>query len=115
MHSRTKTFEIRQRLGVALPSLVGVAPDNLLEAGIPGHDKPSRDTLAPQRRGVGRWPVTLTTERATPLRRWNPGWGGRSTARRPVVAVHKLFPRSPVFVKRRAHETAQPGPGARRS
>jgi hypothetical protein len=37
VHSRTETLEIRQRLGVALPGLPGVAPDNLLEAGVPGH------------------------------------------------------------------------------
>src|SRR5215469_8899438 len=55
-------------------------------------DKPPFDTLVPQRRGVGRWPVTLTTERANPLRRWNPGWGGCSTARRPVAAVKQTFP-----------------------
>jgi hypothetical protein len=57
--------------------------------------------------------VTLTTERATPLRSWNPGWGGRSTARRPVVAVNKLFPRPPVFVKRLTHEmTSRKVPGS---
>ena len=41
VHSRTKTLEIRQRFGVALPSLLGVAPDNLLEAGVPGHRQAS--------------------------------------------------------------------------
>ena len=30
--------------------------------------------------------MTMATERADPLRRWNTGWGGRSTTRRPVVA-----------------------------
>jgi hypothetical protein len=44
--------------------------------------------------------VTVTTERANPLRRRNPGWGGRSTARRPVAAMSKLFLRPPVLVKR---------------
>src|SRR3954454_22445310 len=39
-------------------------------------DKPPHDTLVPQRRGVVRWPMTITTERADPLRRWNPSWGG---------------------------------------
>src|SRR5579884_1293455 len=34
-----------------------------------------------------RWPVTSTTERANPLRLRNPGWGGCSSARRPVAAV----------------------------
>src|SRR6266480_709162 len=63
-------------------------------------DKPPLHTLVPQRRGVGTWPVTLTTERANPLRRWNPNWGGCSTARRPVAAVNKLFLRRSVFVKR---------------
>jgi hypothetical protein len=29
-----------------------------------------------------------------------PDWGGRSTARRPVAAVNKLFRKRPVFVKR---------------
>src|ERR1039457_3736935 len=53
-------------------------------------DKPPLDTLVPQRRGDGRWPVTLTTERAKPLRQWNPGWGGCSTARRPVAAEQTL-------------------------
>jgi hypothetical protein len=43
--------------------------------------------------------VTLTTGRANPLCRWNPGWGGRSTARRPAAAVNKVFPRRSVFVK----------------
>jgi len=76
-------------------------------------DKPLLDTLVPQRRGVGRWPVTLTTERANPLRRWNPGWGRCSTARRPVAAVNKLFLRGPVFVKRFTHEmTLQEVPGS---
>src|ERR1700722_5648727 len=63
-------------------------------------DKPPLDTLVPQRRGVGRWPVTLTTERANPLRRRNPDWGGCSTARRPVAAVSKLFLTRSVVVKR---------------
>jgi hypothetical protein len=40
VHSRTKAVEIRQRLGVPLTSLFSVAPDNLLEAGVLGHDKP---------------------------------------------------------------------------
>jgi hypothetical protein len=48
--------------------------------------------------------VTLTTERANPLCQRNPGWGGCSTARRPVAAVNKLFLRRPVFVKRFTHE-----------
>jgi hypothetical protein len=60
--------------------------------------------LVPQRRGVGRWPVTLTTERANPLRQWNPGWGGCSAARRPAAAANKLFLRRSVFVKRFTHE-----------
>src|ERR1700722_8517391 len=51
VHSRTETVEFRQRFGVTLPSLLGVAPDNLLEAGVLGHDMPPRDTLVPQRRG----------------------------------------------------------------
>src|ERR1700722_8542425 len=58
-------------------------------------DKPPHDTLVPQRRGVGRWPVTWTTERANPLRQWNPGWGGCSTARRPVAAVSETLPDAP--------------------
>src|ERR1017187_5502926 len=41
MHSRTETLEIRQRFGVALTSLLGVAPDNLLEAGVLGHGQAS--------------------------------------------------------------------------
>lgn len=44
--------------------------------------------------------MTLTTERANPLRQRNPDWGGCSTARRPVAAVNKLFTRRPAFVKR---------------
>src|SRR6202142_388912 len=55
-------------------------------------DKPLVHTLVPQRRGVERWPVTSTTERANPLRRWNPDWGGYSTARRPAAAVNQSFP-----------------------
>src|ERR1022692_655728 len=67
-------------------------------------DKPPLDTLVPQRRGVRRWPVTMTTERANPLRQWNPGWGGCSTARRPVAAASKLFLRRSACVKRFNHE-----------
>lgn len=48
--------------------------------------------------------MTLTTERANPLRQWNPGWGGCSTARRPVAAVKQLFLRRSVFVKRSTRE-----------
>jgi predicted GNAT family N-acyltransferase len=48
--------------------------------------------------------VTLTTERANPLRRWNPDWGGCPTARRPVAAVNALCQRRSVFVKRFTHE-----------
>jgi hypothetical protein len=44
--------------------------------------------------------VTSTTERANPLRRWNPDWGGCSTARRPVAAVNQVFLRRSGFVKR---------------
>ena len=50
--------------------------------------------------------MTLTTERANPLRQWNPGWGGCSTARRPVAAVNVFFLRRSVFVKRFTHEMA---------
>src|ERR1700729_1169146 len=67
-------------------------------------DKPPLDTLVPQRRGVGRWPVTLTTERANPLRQRNPDWGGCSTARRPVAAVNKLSLRRSAFVKLHARD-----------
>ena len=88
VHPRTEPLKICQRFRVALTGILGVAPDNLLEAGVPCHGKPPLDTLVPQRRGAGRWPVTLTTERANPLRQWNPGWGGCSTARRPVAAVN---------------------------
>jgi hypothetical protein len=38
VHPRTETLEIGQCFGVALPSLLGVAPDNLLEAGVLGHE-----------------------------------------------------------------------------
>ena len=62
----------------------------------------------------GRWPVTLTTERANPLRQWNSGRGGCSTARRPVAAATKLFLRRPVFVKRFTHEMTLPGVSAAR-
>jgi hypothetical protein len=48
LYSRTETFEIREGLGVALPRLGGVAPDNPLEAGVFGHGKPPRRTLVPQ-------------------------------------------------------------------
>jgi hypothetical protein len=48
--------------------------------------------------------VTLTTERATPLCQWNPGWDGCSTARRPAAAVYVFFLRRSVFVKRFTHE-----------
>jgi hypothetical protein len=41
VHPRAETLEIRQRFGVALPSLLGVAPDNLFEAGVPGHGQAS--------------------------------------------------------------------------
>ena len=37
-----------------------------------------------------------------------PGWGGRSTARRPVVAVDIIFLRHWVPVKRFNHEVALP-------
>ena len=58
--------------------------------------------------------MTLTTERANPLRQWNPDWGGCSTARRPVAAVNKLFLRRPVFVKRFTHEmTLREVPGSK--
>ena len=53
--------------------------------------------------------MTLTTERANPLRQRNPDWGGCSTARRPVAAVNKLFLRRPVFVKCSTHEMSTPG------
>ncbi len=43
--------------------------------------------------------MTSTTERANPLRQWNPDWGGGSTARRPVAAVNTLFLRRSDFVK----------------
>jgi hypothetical protein len=61
----------------------------------------------------GRWPATLTTERANPLRRRNPDWGGCPTARRPVAAVNVFFPRRPVFVKRLTRETTPRGAPAR--
>ena len=38
-----------------------------------------------------------------------PGWGGRSTAWRPVAAVHKLFPSRPVLVKPQVVDAAQSG------
>ena len=41
VHSRTETLEIRLRFGVALPSLLGVAPDDPLEAGVLGHGQAS--------------------------------------------------------------------------
>jgi hypothetical protein len=41
VHPRTEGPDFRQRFGVALPSLLGVAPDNLLEAGVPGHGQAS--------------------------------------------------------------------------
>jgi len=41
VHSRTQTAEIRQRFGVALTRLLGVAPDNLLAAGVLGHGQAS--------------------------------------------------------------------------
>jgi hypothetical protein len=37
VHPRAEALEIRQRFGVALTGLLGVAPDNLLEAGVLGH------------------------------------------------------------------------------
>ena len=52
--------------------------------------------------------MTLTTERANPLRQWNPGWGGCSAARRPVAAANKLFLRRSVFVKLFTHEMTLP-------
>ena len=59
--------------------------------------------------------MTLTTERANPLRQWNPDWGGCSTARRPVAAVNTLFLRRSVFVKRFTHEmTLREVPAVRR-
>jgi len=59
--------------------------------------------------------VTLTTERANPLRQRNPGWGGCPAARRPVAAVNILFLRRPVFVKRSKQEmTLREVPGVRR-
>src|SRR5439155_13011498 len=50
-------------------------------------DKPPLDTLAPQRRGVPRWPAHIGGREGDPLRQWNPGWGGCPMARRPVNAV----------------------------
>ena len=41
LHSQTETLEIRQSFGVALPGLLGVAPDNLLETGVLGHGQAS--------------------------------------------------------------------------
>jgi hypothetical protein len=42
-----------------------------------------------------------------------PGWGGRSTARRPVAAVTKLSLRSSVLVKHLTHEmTLREMPGS---
>jgi hypothetical protein len=41
VHPRTQTLDIRQRFGVALPSLLGVATDNLFEAGVLGHGQAS--------------------------------------------------------------------------
>ena len=41
VHPRTETLELRQRFGVALAALLGVAPDDLLEAGVPGHGQAS--------------------------------------------------------------------------
>jgi hypothetical protein len=41
VHARTDIDEISQRLGVALPGFFGVATDNLLETGIPGHGQAS--------------------------------------------------------------------------
>src|ERR1700722_11511509 len=41
VHPRAESFETRQRFGVALPGLLGVAPDNLLEAGVLGHGQAS--------------------------------------------------------------------------
>src|SRR5262249_19769395 len=66
VHSHTETLEIRQRFGVALPRLLGQAPDSLLEPAVLVHDNPPMTPPVPQRRGVERWPVTLTTERANP-------------------------------------------------
>jgi hypothetical protein len=34
VHARTETLQIRQRFGVALSGILGVVPDNLLEAGV---------------------------------------------------------------------------------
>jgi site-specific DNA-cytosine methylase len=56
--------------------------------------------VVPQRRGVGRWPLTLATGRGDPLRRQNPDWGGCPTARRPVSAESTLPRRSDVFKPR---------------
>ena len=55
---------------------------------------------SPSDAAKGRWPAILTTERANPLCQRNPGWGGRSTARRPVAAVNQFFLTHPVFVNR---------------
>src|SRR5271169_2048965 len=41
VHPRTEALDIRQRFGVALTGLLGVAPDNLLEAGVLGHGQAS--------------------------------------------------------------------------
>src|ERR1035438_10268233 len=44
-----------------------------------------------------------------------PGWGGCSTARRPVAAVNVFFVRRPVLVKRFTHEmTLREVPAVRR-
>ena len=57
--------------------------------------------------------MTSTTERANPLRQWNPDWGGCSTARRPVAAVNTLFPRRSDFVKPLHPQTTPPKIGVR--
>src|SRR6202012_6016295 len=44
VHPRTQTLEAGQRLGVALPRLFRMAPDDLLEAGVPGHRQASSYT-----------------------------------------------------------------------
>ncbi len=87
-HPAVDSLQIGERLGVALVGVLGVAPDNLLETAVFGHEQASLDTPAhPAARYREMACDVITTGRAIPLRRRDPGWGGHPLSRRPIDAV----------------------------
>src|SRR5262245_13033181 len=88
MHSRTQTLEVGQRRGIALPRLLSMAADNLLEAGVLGHWTSLLTTPSPSSDAVledGLWHSRPRGQ--VPFATWNLGWSECSGARRLVDAV----------------------------